>query len=200
LIQNNIIEIYQKKLKELINIPNNEKIKKILKSLIFSISNLCVGPVSQTKKIILSEIPNFLFSISKITKCNDVLLEIIITFSNLLFYTDQEGIVKLMKFNPIRIFCEGIKHSNKEEIINHSIMGINSIILSSNFFESEEIKEIEIEINSITPIINNLAFGKNKEIADKADKLLKKYGEFKKYKKNIEFNTYENDTIMKMDN
>ena len=201
LVENRIIEIYEKKLKNCINIPNNSIIKKTLIALIFAISNIAAGTLYQVRKLINTDILQTLGSISKITKCNDVLSEIIITFTNLLAILNTEGhsneddFLNVFKYEPLRIFCDGMRSSNKETIINNSIKGIFNIIMSFDKIPKDKLQEVEIEINTVTPLINNLIFGKNELLAENAKSLLNKYLEYKKYRKILNSNFMDTEMI-----
>lgn len=173
--------------------------------MLFAVSNIAAGTHFQVKKLISSEILQTILSISKITKCNDVLSEIVITFSNVLATLNREGnlneedFFKVLKYEPLRIFCDGIRSSNKEILINNCLKGIYNLIINFHKIPKEKLQENEIEINSVTPLINNFVFGKNEQLAENAKRLLSKYLEYKKYRKN--FNAKFMDTeMMNLDN
>jgi len=165
--------------------------------LIFSASNIAAGEPFQVRKLIDSDILQTIQSISKITKCNDVLSEIIITFTNVLSTLNcekkfnEEEFLKVYKYEPLRIFCDGIRSSsNKENLISYCMRGIYNLIINFHRIQipKDKFKEVEIEINSVMPLINNYVFGKNEQLAEDAKCLLGKYLEFKKYIKNLNVN------------
>ena len=174
-------------------------------ALIFAVSNIAAGTLYQVKKLIYSDILQTILSISKISKCNDVLGEIIVTFWNILATLNseenfnEEDFLKVYKYEPLRIFCDGIRSSNKEVLINDCIKGIYNLILNFHKIPKDKLQEVEIEINSVTPLINNYVFGKNDQLAENAKSLLSKYLDYKKYKKNLNADIMDTE-MMNMDN
>lgn len=80
-------------------------------------------------------------------------------------------------------------------MINDSIRGIYHLIINSHLIPKEKLQEFEIEINSVTPLINNFVYGKNDQIAENAKTLLNKYLEFKKYRKSLNSNIMDCEMI-----
>jgi len=137
----------------------------------------------------------------KINKSNDILSEITVIFSNAISKGDDSVLEKLIKYEPLRIFCEGIRSSKIEEIILNSMKGIYLVLRNFYKISKKDLESFEIELDSVIAIINNLIFSKNDVIANQAKGIRDKFSEYKRLKKIAIANTdfLDKDSLMRMD-
>lgn len=144
-------------LNKLLFLSNNPKFSNILTHIYFNTSNIAAGRDYQADKIIFSNIPKLIQKISKITKSNKVLSESIMIFHNLLAKCSNSGYSEIIKYDPLRIFCEGLKNSNLDNILYFSTKGILNFLKNSSLIPKNQLINVDIEINSIFPLIEENA-------------------------------------------
>lgn len=169
-----------------------------MKQIIFTISNIAAAPKSKVEKILESKIPQYLHTVYKITKCNNVILEIIITFNNLIFHADFRIFKMILKYEPLRIFCETLKYSNLLKVQKACLSGIYKFLKHFFNFSTQEVKYYEIEVDNILPIVESLAANsKNEEIIGYSHALLQRINDCKH--NNVEFDSEQMHVEMQTD-
>lgn len=169
---NNIIDKLISLIKTYMNTSNSDDIE-ILVEILFCASNLATGPKEAIIAIVKSELPDLILQIMKIKKNNKIYFEALNFFYNMIYESTTETFGDMLKYNPIKLFGQGLEKTN---YIDNILICLKGIILvyekNCNIYNNDDNLRNDFISCMIKRKLNDLVYHKNNDISEYSRKIL----------------------------
>ena len=151
----------------------NDKDLKILKELLFCLSNFATGPPETQTIISRTDIPYLVTQIMKIKTDNNIYFEGIHFFYNILTDCNKETFTKISELHPFKLYAKGLEKTGSEENIELCLNGILHLIQKNNeVYGTVENLKNDFYICGAKRKVDSLCLHKNEKISEKSQIVL----------------------------
>lgn len=145
---------------------------KVIKELIFCLSNFVTGPYETQKIIAKSDIPKLIIKLMKIKPDNKIYFEGIQFFYNIISSSDKETFSIISELHPFKLFSKGLECTVLVDNIILCLKCIkNLVIRNKEIYNTLENLKNEYYSCLTKRKIDELSYHKNNEISNLADEL-----------------------------
>ena len=151
----------------------NEEDLKLLKELLFCLSNFATGPPDTQTIISKTDIPKLVLQIMKIKNNNRIYFEGIHFFVNIMSECNKETFTIISELHPFKIFAKGLEITGDAKDILLCLDALQQLIQKNLevYYTNENLKN-EFYICCAKRKLDDLSLHKNEKIAQKSKEIL----------------------------
>ena len=151
----------------------NDKDLKIIKELLFCLSNFASGPPEIQTIISRTDIPQLVFQIMKIKNTNEIYFEGINFFYNIIEKSNKETFRNISEFHPFKLFAKGLEITGEIKDIVLCLDAIQELI-KTNYavYHTKENLKNEFYICCTKRKLDELSLHQEEKISEKSREIL----------------------------
>ena len=151
----------------------NDEDLKLIKELLFCLSNFATGPQETQTIISRSDIPKLVLQIMKIKNDNRIYFEGINFFSNIMYECNKETFMTISELHPFKIFTKGLEITGIAKDILLCLDSLQQLIQKNNeIYHTNENLKNEFYICCAKRKLDELSLHNNEKIAQKSKEIL----------------------------